>query len=231
MTLNLNYAEPTYNAKPCRCRAHRQHRIFHCLWENPSTCAKDMARLLKMKPENVWEGLWRLRRRNLDATCPICFEARLLRGICQHCGFERDLPVIPLEVQAKWQSPTNALHAGGLLGSEVNYNAIGFVNHGLVMKRLIDRSLEDPLVRSVKSDVENELKRTYPSEAITDEAGKLAIKEVMEFRARYPALVSSKNARKQLTENVLNRLRLLHPQLRDLRALEVVRVPGGDGHE
>jgi hypothetical protein len=79
----------------------------------------------------------------------------------------------------------------------------------------MERGIEDPLVRAVKSDVENELKRSYPSEAITDEAGKLVVKEVLEFRARYPLLVASKNLRKQLATNVLRRLSILHPQLRN----------------
>lgn len=225
MTLSLSYTEQTYNAKPCNCRAHRQHRIFACIWENPSIRPRDMARLLKMKPENVRNGLWKLRKRDLAATCPLCMEVKLLGGVCQNCGFEPDLPVLPLEILPKSQWPTNSLHAGSMLGSEVNYNAVGFVNRGWVLKRLMDKSLEDPLVRAVKSDVENELKRCYPQEVITDEAGKLVVKEILEFRSRYPALARSKNARKQLTENVLNRLKLLHPRLRVVIALSE------NGHE
>jgi hypothetical protein len=79
----------------------------------------------------------------------------------------------------------------------------------------MERGIEDSLVGAVKSDVENELKRCYPSEAITDEAGKLCKKEVLELRARYPGLASSKNARRQCAENVLRRLEILHPQLRN----------------
>jgi hypothetical protein len=101
----------------------------------------------------------------------------------------------------------------------VDYSALGFVNHGLVLKRRIERGIEDSLIVGVKSDVENELKRTFPSEAITDEAGRLVIKEVLEFRARYPGLATSKNLRKQLAENVINRLLLLHPHLKPLTPL------------
>jgi hypothetical protein len=75
------------------------------------------------------------------------------------------------------------------------------------------------LIIAVKSEVENELKRSFPSEAVTDEAGRLVVKEVLEFKARYPSLASSKNVRKQLAENVINRLRLLHPYLRPITRL------------
>ncbi len=83
----------------------------------------------------------------------------------------------------------------------------------------VERRIEDPLIVGVKSDVENELKRCYPDESITDEAGRLVIKEVLEFGARYPRLATSKNVRRQLAQNVVSRLRLLHPQLRRLTVL------------
>ena len=89
----------------------------------------------------------------------------------------------------------------------------------------MDRGVEDGLVSSVKSEVENELKRLYPSESVSDEAGELCLKGVMEFRAKYPALATSKNLRKQLAENVINRFRLLHPQLRNVGALAQEEVP------
>lgn len=106
-----------------------------------------------------------------------------------------------------------------MLGSDVDYKHIGFENHWVIMKRRVERGVEDNLVRSVKSDVENELKRAFPSEAITDEAGRLVVKEVLEFRARYPGLAASKNVRRQLYVNVMNRLLLLHPHIRSLTPL------------
>lgn len=167
----------------------------------------------------MWGAFHRLRQRDLSRYCPECFRPRLLNGVCENCGFEPSTPVLPVEVRDDSQSPTNNLHPGNELGSEVDYTRLGFVNHGLVLKRRIERGIEDPLIKAVKSDIENELKRSYPSEVITDEAGRLAIKEVVEFRARYPGLATSKNVRKQLAENVISRLRLLHPQLRPLTVL------------
>jgi hypothetical protein len=172
-----------------------------------------------MSEGNVREGLWRLRQRNLAIVCPECFAPKLLNGVCQGCGFEPDALVVPLQVRADEQSPTNHLHAGNLLGSVTDYDAVGFTNSGLVLKRRIEGTLEEPLIMGIKSDVENELKRSYPEESITDEAGRLVLKEVLEFRARYPGL-RPKGLRDQLGRNVMARLRLLHPQLREVSRLE-----------
>lgn len=203
----------------CSCGTPTLHRVFRFAWENPSASRKDAARALKLSEVNVRVAFSRLKKRNLSRVCPECFHAVLLDGVCQSCGFEPPSPVLPIVARADCHSAVNSLHPGNLLGSEVDYGKIGFANHGLIMKRLVERNVEDTLIVGVKSEVENELKRTFPSEMITDEAGRLAIKEVIEFRAKYPGLASSKNVRKQLAKNVINRLRLLHPQLRNVTVL------------
>jgi hypothetical protein len=143
----------------------------------------------------------------------------LFGGVCQSCGIEPSAPAVPFEANPGSQSPTNNIHPGNELGSEVDYASIGFVNHWLVLKRRVERGIEDPLIKAVKSDVENELKRSYPNESVTDDAGRLAIKEVLEFRARYPALATSKRVRAQLAERVIGRIRLIHPHLKFVTAL------------
>ena len=221
--MSPSYGEVPYkglvNEHGCICQAHRQHRLFRFTWANPSASQKEIARELKMSVANVKQGLWALRQRRLDRLCPECFEEDLINGICRRCGFEPLAPSLPVEILKDSQSPTNSIHPGNFLGSETDYQKVAkklhFVNHGEILKRRVERGIEDPLVKAVKSDVENELKRSYPSEAITDEAGKLCKKEVLELSARYPSLVSSKNARKQCSENVLRRLEILHPQLRN----------------
>jgi hypothetical protein len=87
----------------------------------------------------------------------------------------------------------------------------------------ISRATEDALTSTAKSRVMEELKRYFPEEAISDEAGRLVLKEVIEFRSRYPGL-NPKGLAYQISENVLNRLRLLHPRLREL-----TNLPQGDG--
>lgn len=218
MSQSVAYGGSPYNGHGCKCGAHRQHRLLRYLWANPRAPQAAIAHELKISESNVREGLWRLRQRNLSRTCPECFAPKLFGGVCQNCGFEPDAPSLPIEVMPDSQSPTNHLHAGNLLGSVTDYKAVGFTNAAVILKRKIEGSLEDPLVAGVKSDVENELKRDFPEEAITDEAGRLVIKEVAEFRARYPGL-RPKGLRMQIALNVMARLRLLHPQLREVRVL------------
>jgi hypothetical protein len=214
------------HSTPCRCGAHRQHRILRFWWENPSASRKAAARALKLSESNVREAFFRLRKRSgLERLCPCCFNTSVVDGVCHVCGFERDDPVLPVELRTDSQRAsvdvgTNFLHAGNLLGSRADYYAkLGFVKHGAHLRYRIERAIEDPLIRGVKSDVMNELKRFYPPEPITDEAGRLCVKEVLEFRARYPGLAKSKNVRGQLAENVIARLQFLHPQLRAVRTL------------
>jgi len=218
MTVIAEYAPPEIQ-NSCRCGAHRLHRVLRFAWENPSASRKDCAKALKMSYSNVLGAFYRLRKRDLSRYCIECNKPTLFNRVCVNCGVEGEAPRILTATVHDSQSPTNWLHPGNLLGSETDYNQIGFVNHGFVLKRRVERGIEDPLIMAVKSEVENELKRSFPSEAITDEAGRLSVKEVLEFKARYPGLASSKNVRKQLAENVINRLRLLHPQLRHITAL------------
>ena len=213
------YVEPTYLSDNCKCGAHRLHRVLRFAWENPSASRKDCARALKMSYNNVLGAFHRLRKRDLTRYCIECNKPTLFNGVCVNCGAEREAPRIFTAAVHDSQSPTNWLHPGNLLGSETDYDRIGFVNHGFVLKRRVERGIEDPMIIAVKSEVENELKRSFPSEAVADEAGRLVVKEVLEFKARYPGLASSKKVRKQLAENVINRLRLLHPQLRPITVL------------
>jgi hypothetical protein len=221
--MSLSYGEMLYNHQnTCRCGAHTQHRILRFVWKNNPARQTEIASGLKISLPNVKMGLARLRKRRLDWLCPECFTESLVNGVCEKCGFEPFEPVLPIEVRSDSQSPINHIHAGNLLGSQIGKNNSyaslklhgRYGNDGQIVERRIDRGLENPLIRAVKSDVENELKRSYPSEAITDDAGRLAIKEVLEFRARYPLLAASKNLRQQLALNAIRRLTLLHPQLR-----------------
>jgi hypothetical protein len=180
---------------------------------------KDCARALKMSYSNVLGAFYRLRKRDLTRYCIECNRPTLFNGVCVNCGAEREDPRIFTAAVHDSQSPTNWLHPGNLLGSETDYDRIGLVNQGFVLRRRIERGIEDPLIIAVKSVVEDALKRSFPSEITTDEAGRLAVKEVLEFKARYPGLASSKNVRKQLAQKVINRLRLLHPQLRPITRL------------
>ena len=216
MSLNAEYAPSIYNGQSCRCGAHRLHRVFRFYWSNPSASRKAAGHVLKLSPGNVREALWELRRKDLSRVCPECWEGQIIGGVCQSCGFEPFEPVLPNEVLADSQHPTNSLHPGYMLGGMTDYQevakAYGFSNQGFVLKRKMDRQIETPLLDTVRLDVANSLDGGTTPE-ITEEAGRLCIKEWREFNARYPKMATSKLARRQLAENVLARLRLLHPGL------------------
>ena len=208
------YTQSVEVPRRCGCSAHTQHRVLRYKLANPSAKQKEIAQDLHLTLAGVKMALSRLKRRDLSRVCPECFGSRVLNGVCEECGCEPALPVLPLEVRFDQQSQTNSLHAGSELGSQVDYRGVGFVNHWTILKRRMESSLEDSLLRGVKSDVMQHLKEFYPSEAITDYAGKLCVKETVEFRARYPKLATSKNVRRQLAENVIRRLELLYGQFR-----------------
>lgn len=182
-----------------------------------------------MSPANIREGLWRLRKRNLAVTCSECMKEKVFNGVCENCGFEPDAPVLPLEVMADSQSPTNHIFPGNSLGSDVDYQALrkagAFTSNEQVVKRWINSTIEDSLLRGVKSDVLELLKSSFPNEKVTDEAGRLCVKETVELLSRYPKLETAKYARAAIVQNVLARLKLLHPQLRNVSLL------GDNGHE
>ena len=53
-----------------------------------------------------------------------------------------------------------------------------------------------------------------PPDSVAEEATKLLLKEIAEFRARYPVLTRAKGAGNQLVRNVVIRLALRYPTLR-----------------
>jgi hypothetical protein len=197
-----------------RTASSTRQRVFRYFWNNPAASNRQIADELHVSLSNVKVTLHRLRRMpDISRRCPECFAPSMRAEGCQSCGFEPTSASLPLDVRFDEQSPVNHIHAGNSLGSEVNYPGVGFTNSGLVVKRWMDRALEDSLTRDVKSEVMQALKTSYPTEAITDYAGRLCVKEVSEFRARYPLLAASKNVRKQLALNVMKRLEFLYPVL------------------
>jgi hypothetical protein len=204
------------------------HRIFRFKWSNPSASNQEIADALHITPNNVKVTIHRLRKLDLTRRCPECWCESLFGDICQACGFEPSVPDIPAALRFDEQSPTNHLHSGNQLGSEVDYNDLRvkgvYGNDGLLLKQRMDRAIEDSLTRDVKAQVMQDLKAYYPTEAITDYAGRLCIKEVLEFRARYPLLAASKNVRKQLAINVMKRLEFLYPALCRPHLREVTRL-------
>jgi hypothetical protein len=194
------------------------HQVFRFRWGNPSASHQEIADALHITKNNVKVTIHRLRKLDLTKRCPECWSESLFGDACQSCGFEPTSPDVPAALRFDEQSPVNHLHAGNLLGSDVDYNELHikgvYGNDGLLLRQRMDRAIEDPLTRDVKAHVMQDLKAYYQAESITDYAGRLCVKEVLEFRARYPLLAASKNVRKQLALNVLKKLEFLYPMLR-----------------
>lgn len=222
--------EPPMSRAPCTCGAHTQHRVFQFLCKNGfEVPRKHVAEQLHLSLSNVKVTIHELRKRsNLPRLCPECFSPTVFSGICHSCGCETLAPQVPVDVDFEKQSPTNSIHAGSMLGSEVDFLELRmkgvYPNDGLLLKQRMDRTLEDFLTAQVKSQVMDWLKASYPAEAITDYAGRLCIKEVLEFRANYPLLRTNKNVKKQLGLRVISRLKFLYPSLCRPHAKEVRRL-------
>jgi len=85
-------------------------------------------------------------------------------------------------------------------------------NHARNLSHLAEPK-QDALLKAVCSDLLQDLKKTYPSDEISDMAARLASEEVRTFRANYPMLTRPKALKQQLVQNVIRRLELLYPQL------------------
>ncbi|MDV3277275.1 MAG: hypothetical protein LYZ69_02265 [Nitrososphaerales archaeon] len=72
---------------PCHCGSHSLHRVFVYRWSHSSARCRDAARALHTSEGNVKVAMHRLRKANLDSTCPQCFRPRLPRGVWQNCDF------------------------------------------------------------------------------------------------------------------------------------------------
>ncbi len=205
------------------------HRVFRFRWDHPSASYQEVADALHISRNNVKVTMHRLRKLDLTKRCPECWSESLFGDVCQSCGFEPTAPATSAILRFDEQWPVNHLHVGSSLGSVVgkrgDFNELKikgvYGNDGLLLRQRMDRALEDSLTRDVKSDVMQQLKVYYPTEAVTDYAGRLCVKEVAEFRSGFPLLARSKNVRKQLSLNVIKRLEILYPFLCRPHAQEV----------
>jgi hypothetical protein len=227
----------------CRCKAHAQHRVYQWLYFHPGASLAASAVALHISESNARMIATRLRRRSDHGRlCPLCFASAFYRGACQKCGFEAGADVQPVTLDFESQNPVHRILRGDGLGSELttsNYAALArkmyqrdklppglLRNHGRNLAHLAEPK-DDSLLRAVRSDLLEELKRSYPNDGISDMAAKLATQEVREFRARYPLLGSPKRLREQVVGNVLARLRLLYPTL----PVAPMQVLGGESRE
>lgn len=206
----------------CACAAHSQHIVFRYLWNHPSACLKDIAIDLHLEYSNVKQIVFRIRNRvDCEFLCPECFGPSLFNLVCESCGFEADKANIPIEPNFNSQSPVYRIQPFNGLGSHTEYNAakdfggkqarLNFRYGGNNIKHLVEPSNRS-LIERCKSDIWQAFKKYAPADSIVEEANRFLVKEIMEFKHRYPLLIRSTNARAQIVKNVLELVSLRYPK-------------------
>jgi len=218
MTLNLSYAEPAY-IPACPCGKHALHLLYSHFWQYPGLfgtrgglvrAAKD----LHANYGTLKKTAFRLRRLpDISKRCPECFSPSLEGLTCRNCGVELDAPKLPEGIRFEETSPVHSIQSGNGLGSKTDYQSLHLQYGALNVQHLIERP-EDSFIEACKSKLWQELKETMPSDGVTEEASKMLLKEIADFRTRYPGLVRAKGASDQLVQNVVSRLALRYPALR-----------------
>lgn len=226
-------------AAPCRCRSHAQHVLFQWLWHHRGGTLKAAAAELHLGYATVRMSSTRLnRRKDLHLRCPECFAPTLRSLICTRCGVEFDLPTVPIEhyfdLQDVSESSVHTIQPGGGLGSATAYEGgkdaqghwrpLKMTYGGSNVRNLVERP-DDPLLERAKSQLWQELKEVMPEDGIEEEATRLLVHDVNEYRTKYPRLVRGKNLSQQLVDNVLDLMRLRYPALRKCNT-----ATAGDGH-
>ena len=182
--------------------------------QNPGATLKATARELHLSYPAVRLAKSRLgRRKNLHLLCPECFKLTLRAGVCQGCGCELGRLNVPQRPDFGSQSPRYAIQPLNGLGSSTDYTSLKLQYGGNNARHLVER-VENPLLKRTPNELWQALKEVMPPDRVVDEANRLLTKEVLEFQARYPALVSSTKATRQLVDNVLAILVLRYPALR-----------------
>jgi hypothetical protein len=209
--------------------ARSQTKVYRYLWHNPGTSLKAAAKELHLSYAAVRLAKSRLcRRKDIHLLCPECFKPSLRSGLCHGCGYELDRPHIPLTPDFESQSPRYAIQPKNGLGSQTDYNRLGLRYGGDNIRHLVER-VENPLLERARSELWQALKEVMPPDGVVEEANRVLTKDVLEFQARYPSLVRSPKATRQLVDNVLSVLAFRYPALR--KCIAVSSVLGGDGYD
>lgn len=227
--MNQVSLEPGSRETICQCKAHTQHVVYRFLVKNPGTSLKVAAKEIHLSYAAVRLAKSRLcRRKDIHLLCPECFKPTLRSGLCHHCGYELDRPHVPTTPDFGSQSPRYAIQPMNGLGSQTDYNRLGLQYGGSNIRHLVER-VENPLLERVRSELWQALKEVMPPDGVVEEANRVLTKDVLEFQARYPALVRSTKAARQLVDNVLLVLALRYPALG--KCITVSPLLGSDGHE
>ena len=184
-----------------------QSKVFRYLWAHPNAPLVLVAKETHLSYIAARVAKHNLsRRKDLARLCPECFQPTLEGLVCRTCGVELDQP----EALESDGSPVHSIQPLNGLGSQTSYLALRFSYGGQNIAHLVERASNSFLERC-KSLLWGELKGPMLPDGTVEEANRLLVKEVIDFRARYPMLAKSKRAAEQIVENVMGKVRLRYP--------------------
>ncbi len=228
--MTLAYPETTYFDRPCKCRAHTQHRLWSFLFFHPSATLRDASAELHVSYAYARLLSTRLRRKkDFGRLCPICFAPVFYSAACHACGFTVDGQSQRVELDFDATSPVHRVlpdHGLGGHMSTSNYARLARMmyqseklspallrTHAASLAHLAEPR-QDPLLKSIRSKLLQVLKELYPDDVVSDMASKLASDEIRSFRIDNPLLTNPKELADQTVLKVLDKLSLLYPTLR-----------------
>jgi hypothetical protein len=211
-----------------------QSRLFRFLWHNPGATLKAASKELGISYLAARLANYRLKKRaDIDRLCPECFKPTFFGLVCHTCGYEGDHPKVP-EVVFSSQSPVHGLQPFGGLGGQTvprrDHNGRLILSYGIANVSHLCGKPDDPFLERCKSMLWAELKNAMLDDGITEEAARLLVKEVSEFRYRYPSLTRARGAADQIVGNLMALVRLRHPN-RFTVSHPTVLEADCDGHE
>jgi hypothetical protein len=186
-----------------------QARLFKYLWYHPGASLVQASQELKISYSNAKKTHYLLKKRqDLHIRCPECFKPTFYNLTCHTCGFEGDRPSVPIDDYFDQVSPVHSIQSLNGLGSQTDYSLLKLQYGAKNIQHLAER-VKDPFLESCKSLLWEELKSYMPKDEVVEEATRLLVKEVIEFRVKYPLLVNAKVVKQQLVSNVLKRIKLV----------------------
>ena len=192
-----------------------QHAVFRWLWRHPNATEKECAGALHISHAAVRVAMFKIRKyKRVERLCPECFTESLSGLVCTHCGadFTSEAQGASLP-EFSSQSPIHSIQPLGGLGSVTDYRALKPKYGALNIAHLVDDKA-DAMIEKARSLLWQELKSYMLPDAEVEAATRMLLKEITEFRIRYPGLLRSKGLAAEMVNVVLSRIKLQHPDVK-----------------
>ena len=226
---------PTMQKKRRGRKASTLVRLYHLLKEYPLLKNAEISKELGISQDAVRMAKLRLRKYNEITKlsflyCPSCLVLSLEpcdEGfVCNQCGklFEKET----IKINPFNRGPTNALHWGKGLGSELDCyelksgrDCFGAKTRALITSKpviiqsVITNTLEDHATKECLENLMTSIRSLNLDLQITDSLGKLLRAKIRAFKLKYPYLPVEKKIRQSLVLETLALASLDFPRLRE----------------